>query len=92
MNYYILLEPKALIEIQEAFNWYEEQKDSLGYELIIELEACYKLLIDNPERFSYINSTYRRIKTHKFPYILVYEIEGNTIIINSVRHIKQKPL
>ena len=92
MEYYILLEPKAIIEIREAFDWYEDQKDGLGYELLAEFEECYKLLIKNPERFSYIDSLYRRIKTNRFPYILVYEIDGDTISINSVRHTRQKPL
>ncbi|MBS1502385.1 MAG: type II toxin-antitoxin system RelE/ParE family toxin [Bacteroidetes bacterium] len=53
---------------------------------------CYEHLIDNPLRYSFINQNYRRIRTSRFPYILIYEIEGDGIIINTVRHIKRKPL
>ncbi len=91
MTYNLLIQAEATIEIQEAFEWHEEQKDGLGYELLEEIEACYKKLIYHPERYSHINQLYRRIKTNRFPYLLVYEIEDDTIIINSVRHIKRKP-
>ncbi|MDE3184563.1 MAG: type II toxin-antitoxin system RelE/ParE family toxin [Bacteroidota bacterium] len=33
---------------------------------------------------------FRRIKIKRFPYLIVYEIEKNTIIINSVRHGSRK--
>ncbi len=92
MAYDLLIQTEAVLEIREAFEWYEEQKEGLGYELIEEIEACYQALIINPERYSFINQTYRRIKTNRFPYLLVYEIDGNDIIINSVRHVKRKPL
>ncbi|MDB5132094.1 MAG: hypothetical protein JWR02_1843 [Mucilaginibacter sp.] len=91
MAYVLLIQQEALLEIQEAFDWYEEQKDGLGNELIEEIESCYKKISAHPERYGYINQIYRRIKTDRFPYILVFEIDNNNIIVNSVRHIKRKP-
>jgi toxin ParE1/3/4 len=91
MAYNLSLQTEAILEIQEAFEWYEEQKEGLGYELLEEIEACYNNLKTHPERYSYINGFYRRIKTNRFPYILIYEIWGDDIIVNSVRHIKRKP-
>ncbi|WP_375782350.1 hypothetical protein [Mucilaginibacter gotjawali] len=55
------------------------------------MEACYQIIGDHPERYSYINRQYRRIRTRRFPYLVVFEIEDNNIIVNSVRHIKRKP-
>jgi toxin ParE1/3/4 len=92
MPYSLVIQTEAVFEIRDAFEWYEEQKTGLGYELIEEIEACYQKLITHPERYSYINPLYRRIKTNRFPYILIYEIEAEEIIINSVRHIKRKPI
>ena len=91
MDYNLLLQTEAVLEIREAFKWYEKLREGLGYELIEEIEDCYKKLITDPERYSFINQTYRRIKTSRFPYLLVYEIEDNNVIIISVRHIKRKP-
>ncbi|HEY8930541.1 MAG TPA: type II toxin-antitoxin system RelE/ParE family toxin [Mucilaginibacter sp.] len=92
MGYKLLIQKEALVELQEAFDWYEEQKIDLGYEFLNEVEVCYRNLSDYPERYSYINERYRRIKTDRFPYILVFEIEGNVVIVNTIRHIKRKPL
>ncbi|MDB4903333.1 MAG: hypothetical protein JWQ63_2614 [Mucilaginibacter sp.] len=91
MGYNLLLQTEAILEIQEAFEWYEEQKEGLGYELIEEIEVCYEKRSIHPERYSYINQLYRRIKTNRFPYVLVYEIEDDNIIVNSIRHIKRNP-
>ena len=92
MKYNLLLQKEVVLEIQDAFEWYEEQRTGLGYELIEEIEICYENLNSHPERYGYINQIYRRIKTNRFPYLLIYEIEGNDVIINSIRHIKRKPL
>jgi toxin ParE1/3/4 len=91
MGYNLSLQAEAILEIQEAFEWYEEQSDGLGYQLIEEIEFCCEKILTHPERYSYINQLYRRIKTNRFPYILVFEINGDDIIINSVRHIKREP-
>jgi len=69
----------------------KKQGEGLGYEFIEEIEICYQKLSAYPERYSYINQLYRRIKTDRFPYILIYEIGDDEVIINSVRHVKRKP-
>ena len=92
MSYTLIIQIEAWREIENAFDWYENIKEGLGNEFLEELDICYKVLTDNPERFPLINHLYRRIKTERFPYILMYEIEEETIVIYRVRHIKQKPL
>lgn len=91
MAYSLFIQTEAIIEIREAFEWYEEQREGLGFELIEEIEASYQILNNHPERYSYINQQYRRIRTNRFPYIIIFEIEDNNIIVNSVRHIKGEP-
>jgi len=92
MSFRLIIQDQAILEIKDAFEWYEEQKEGLGYEFIAEIEDCYNDLSKYPERYSYINHLYRRIKTNRFPYILIYEIDGSTVIIIRVRHLKQKPI
>lgn len=92
MSYTLLIQTEAWLEIQNAYDWYEEQKEGLGDEFLEEIEICYKILIEAPERFPFKNHLYRRITTERFPYIIMYEIEEKTIIISRVRHIKQRPL
>jgi len=92
MSFELLIQKEAWTEIQLAYDWYEEQKEGLGNDFLAEIEKCYNDLIENPHRHSYINHLYRRIKTERFPYIIIYEIEDERILILRVRHVKQKPL
>ena len=71
MSFRLIIQDKAILEIKDAFDWYEEQREGLGFEFIKEIEACYLNLSKYPERNSYINNLYRRIKTNRFPYILI---------------------
>jgi plasmid stabilization system protein ParE len=89
MSFELLIQKEAWIEIQLAYDWYEEQKQGLGDDFLIEVEKCYNYLIENPRRYSHL---YRRIKTERFPYLIIYEIEEERIIVMRVRHVKQKPL
>ncbi len=92
MSYNLLILKDVWIEIENAYDWYEGQKEGLGDDLLEEIEACYDRLIENPERYPHINDRYRRIRTNRFPYLVLYKIQGKTVIINRVRHIKQRPL
>jgi len=91
MSYNSVIQTEAILDIQEAFESYEKKQEGLGYLLIEEIEICYTKLFEHPHHYSYINKRYRRIKVNRFPYLIIYEIEGEDIFINSVRHAKQKP-
>ena len=89
MGYSIEVQSEALIELREAFKWYELQKAGLGYELLTMVERCYQKLSKNPKYYSMINHRYRRIRTNPFPYFLIYEIEESRVIIISFFHVKR---
>jgi toxin ParE1/3/4 len=40
MPYHLIIQDEAIYDIRDAFEWYKEQKDGLGYELIDEIEVC----------------------------------------------------
>ncbi len=89
MDFTLYVQSEAIFEIQAAFAWYEDQKEGLGYELLKEIEVCYQSLASNPLRYPYIDNNFRRIKTDRFPYILMYEIENTTVFVTRLRHVKQ---
>jgi plasmid stabilization system protein ParE len=90
MSYNLVLQKEAILDIQEAFGWYEKQKNGLGFILIEEIDICFEKLTEHPEYYTYISKNYRRIKVNRFPYLIIYEIEGNDVIINSVHHVRQR--
>ena len=91
MTYKIEIRPLATIEIIEAYDWYEAQRESLGLEFLDELEKFYGTLLRNPSTYSYYERPVRQGVIKKFPYTVVYEIFDSTIVIYSVFMYRQNP-
>ena len=91
MNYHLQIQSEAIIDIQEAFEWYEKQRDGLGFEFIEEIENGYENICKHPSYYTLINADFRRLKIKRFPYLIIYEIYEDVVIVNSVRHSSRKP-
>lgn len=91
MSYALNLQSEAIIDIQSAFEWYEMQQEGLGDEFIEEMENGFAKICNHPQYYTFINPHFRRFKIQRFPYLIIYEIEKETIIVNSVKHASQKP-
>jgi plasmid stabilization system protein ParE len=92
MAYKIEIRPLAATEIIEAFDWYEIQKENLGFEFLDELDKFYKTLLRNPDTYSYYEKPVREGKIKRFPYTVVYELFDETIVVYSVFMAKQDPI
>ena len=49
MSYNLIIQTEAILDIQDAFEWYEKIREGLGIELIQEIEVCYYKLSHHPE-------------------------------------------
>jgi len=91
MNFEIVVQSEATIEMQKAFEWYEDKQPGKGYEMIEEIEESYERLSKHPYNYSATNKKYRKIGIKRFPYLIVFEIEEAKVIIVAYRHIRQEP-
>ncbi len=91
MQYKLEIRPLATIEILEAYDWYESQKEALGLDFLNELDNFYKRLLQNPDIFSYYEKPVREGKLNRFPYTVIYEIFESVIVVYSVFMAKQNP-
>ncbi|MFA6058753.1 MAG: type II toxin-antitoxin system RelE/ParE family toxin [Taibaiella sp.] len=92
MSYKIKLMPLAALEIIEAYDWYEEQRENLGTDFLNELDNFYESLHTNPLTYSFYDEHVRNGKINRFPYSVVYEIIEHSIVIYSVFMSKQDPV
>lgn len=86
MDYSLEIQSEAVIEMQEAFDWYEMQKEGLGFEFIEELEDGFQNICKNPQYYTSINKSFRRFNVKRFPYLIVYEIIKDIVIVIAVTH------
>jgi toxin ParE1/3/4 len=94
MTYVLKVQNEAVLDIQEAYEWYEKKRAGLGDEFIAEIEYCLEKITANPQYYSFAGSSekFRRIKTRRFPYMIVYEIEAGFVIVVAARNTWMKPL
>ena len=91
MPYKIELRPLAAIEVLEAYDWYELQREGLGGEFLQELEHFYASLKRNPNIYTYFQEPVRQGKMNRFPYVGVYEVFESNIVIYSFFMSSQDP-
>ena len=92
MPYKIEIRQLAVVEILEAYDWYELQQKGLGADFLAELDSFYKGLQSNPKTYSYYIKPIRQGKINRFPYLVVYEIFETTIVVYSVFMARQNPV
>jgi toxin ParE1/3/4 len=87
--YKIVFQIEALQDIQDAYHWYESQLKDLGEDFLEELEKILTSLKQNPQYFGIAFDDFRDARLTRFPYLIVFKIEGKNVFINSVRHTRR---
>ena len=81
----------AAQELEDAFQWYEEQMTGLGNEFLAAIDEAVHRMITWPEAHQTLKHPLRRCLVRRFPYGLIYGIETQTLVIVAVAHLHRKP-
>ena len=84
------LEP-AWTDLVEAVEYYNDQEEGLGFELSEEILTTIKRIIQYPEAWPLISKRTRRCRSKRFPYGIIYQIRGETLLIIAVSHLRREP-
>ena len=83
---------KAREDMQKSANWYDKQMPGLGDRFLLEVISTFRLIESNPlhyqERFS---KSFRLAKVHHFPFVIVFKIKKQVVVVNSVFHTRRNP-
>ena len=68
MNYKVVIDPRAILDIQDAVDYYDSKKDGLGHEFYTILEEHFEILVTNPSfQIKYKDyHGYRFVHSHLF--------------------------
>ena len=93
MNYKFFIKPQAAQEIEEATEYYENQKQGLGMDFLEDFEHISHLLVRNPMMYMRIFWHFRRALMSRFPYAIYYTVheEAQEIEVIAVIHQNQDP-
>lgn len=90
-RYEVNLEERVLLDFEEAFLYFESLSPDLSdnfYKMF--LLALEKLLL-NPHHYFNLSKKLRRISIGKFPYLMVYKIHGDVVVVIGLFHRSSKP-
>jgi plasmid stabilization system protein ParE len=93
MSFDLIIKREAQIDLDEAFIWYEERKENLGFEFISEVENCFNKIIFNPYYASLIEEDARAASIKRFPYHIIYRVDEskNQIRVIAISHQHRSP-
>jgi len=91
MNYKLKITEEAFRDINMAFEYYENKQKNLGNQFFLDLAENIKYLIKNPEIFRIRKKDLREVVLNKFPYVVVFRIRKNVVVILAVFNTKQNP-
>ena len=91
MNFKLVLRGSAAKDVLEAFFWYHTIRPELGKRFMAALNECYESIQANPQGYNVRKGNFRHAMLRKFPYRVIYEIEGQVVYVYRVRHTSRKP-
>ena len=90
--YHLLVLSQAVKDVQTSVDWYNEQLEGLGNRFLFEVSKAMKKAESNPlyyqERYS---KKFRFVIVADFPFVIVFKLKGNLVVINAVFHTRRNP-
>ena len=78
-------------DLRNAYNWYQTKEQGLGDRFLSSVQDGLTLIRQHPEIFPVCVSEFRRALISKFPFEIIYEKEGDRIVVYSVFNCSQNP-
>ncbi|MBD3905933.1 type II toxin-antitoxin system RelE/ParE family toxin [Chryseobacterium sp. Ch-15] len=91
MNYRLSLTPVAEENLAESKLWYNSKQVGLGEKFIQQVELYFSRIQNNPKHFPLKKRNLREAYIQKFPFVIIYQIIGNHIIVFTVFNSHQNP-
>lgn len=88
----IILIPPSDKELEEAIGYYNDQMPGLGEQFY----GAFLLTVDYisvaPNAWRKVGNNTRRINIKRFPYLILYVLDGNDILITCIAHQHRNPI
>lgn len=91
MKYSLVILEEASDELDEISLYYEQIQQGLGVKFIDHWQKSLNEISKNPLAFQKIKKQYRSVLLQKFPYLVIYEEIGKTVVVYRLIHVKKHP-
>lgn len=87
----IILIPPADQELIEAIDYYNDQLVGLGDQFYTSFLNTVSYITKAPEAWKKVGSNTRRINIKRFPYLILYVLDEQDILITCIAHQHRNP-
>ena len=81
----------AEVELDQAMHWYKVQAPGLDNAFLIEVLSAADRIQRFPSAWHPLSENVRRCRLNRFPYGLIYTIDGGDILVLAVAHLHRRP-
>lgn len=91
MAYELVIEPEAERDLEYAVRWYDDQRSGLGRQFLECVESAFDRVRRNPDLHAIAYRSARLALVHRFPFVIAYILDGNTVSVIAVFHGHRDP-
>lgn len=91
MKYSLIIRPEAEDDLKEAYSWYEDKRQGLGHDFLLQVDAGLNFIARYPDIHPIEYKGTRKHLLKRFPYKIIYLVENNRIVILAVIHGRRSP-
>jgi hypothetical protein len=91
MNFTLIVYNNVADEVESAALYYESRQGGLGLRFLNDWEKALSVLENHPLGYQKKYKTFRQIQLQKFPYLIMYEIDGDNILVYRIINAKRHP-
>ncbi len=91
MRYGISVSTAAERDLADALAWYDGIARDLGDQFDAEIRRAFTFVRENPFLYQKVLHDKRRIKLPTFPYVIIYAIKSETVVVMAVFHTSRAP-
>ena len=78
-------------ELNDTVRYYENEEPGLGAAFLVEARRCAEAIAEHPQAGPIVLGAIRRRLCQRFPYALLYSIQGEELRILAVMNLKRRP-
>ena len=87
----LIVRPRALRELAEAIDWYDEKRPGLGHAFLQSFQTAAEAIADHPLQYQMFGKTTRRAGLPGFPHGRIYDVSDTEIVILACFHPSRNP-
>jgi toxin ParE1/3/4 len=83
--------PEAVAELFDAIEYYENAEAGLGQDFSLEILSTIQNITNYPLAWPVLIDDVRRCLTNRFPFGVIYDIDGDQVRVLAVMHLRREP-